>query len=86
VSRWCLKRVNAVDGQPCIFYFHPWEIDPDQPRQKGISLKTRFRHYVNLSTMERRLRSLCSDFQWGRVDHLFLEKNNESARVHGIAA
>ena len=33
VSRWCLKRVNTVDRQPCIFYFHPWEIDPGQPRQ-----------------------------------------------------
>ena len=81
VSRWCLNRVNTVDRQPCIFYFHPWEIDPEQPRQQGISLKTRFRHYVNLSTMERRLRALCTDFQWGRVDHLFLEAKDEPARV-----
>ena len=35
VSRWAMKRVNKRDGQSCIFYFHPWEIDPDQPRQKG---------------------------------------------------
>ena len=71
VSRWCLKRVNAVDRQPCIFYFHPWEIDPDQPRQTGISLKTRFRHYVNLSSMERRIRALCRDFSWDRMDRVF---------------
>ncbi len=81
LSRWCLKRVNTVDRQPCIFYFHPWEIDPGQPRQKGLSLKTRFRHYVNLSSMERRIRALCKDFQWGRVDHLFLKANHEPARV-----
>jgi len=81
VSRWCLKRVNTVDRQPCIFYFHPWEIDPGQPRQKGLSLKTRFRHYVNLSSMERRIRALCRDFHWDRVDCLFLETNDEPARV-----
>jgi polysaccharide deacetylase family protein (PEP-CTERM system associated) len=74
VSRWCLKRVNTVDRQPCIFYFHPWEIDPGQPRQKNISVKTRFRHYVNLSSMERRIRALCKDFHWDRIDRLFPEK------------
>jgi polysaccharide deacetylase family protein (PEP-CTERM system associated) len=79
VSRWCLKRVNAVDKQPCIFYFHPWEIDPGQPRQSGVGLKTRFRHYVNLSAMERRIRALCEDFTWDRVDHIFLGKSHESA-------
>lgn len=72
LSRWCLNRVNKVDVQPCIFYFHPWEIDPGQPRQAGIGLKTRFRHYVNLSSMERRLRLLCRDFCWDRMDRVFL--------------
>ena len=71
VSRWCLRRVNTVDRQPCIFYFHPWEIDPGQPRQKNLSVKTRFRHYVNLSSMERRIRALCKDFHWDRIDRLF---------------
>jgi len=66
--------VNTVDRQPCIFYFHPWEIDPGQPRQKNISVKTRFRHYVNLSSMERRIRALCKDFHWDRIDRLFPEK------------
>jgi polysaccharide deacetylase family protein (PEP-CTERM system associated) len=68
LSRWSLKRVNRMDGQPCIFYFHPWEIDPGQPRQKGIGLKTRFRHYLNLTRMEARLRSLLADFEWDRID------------------
>jgi len=86
VSRWCLNRVNTVEGKPCIFYFHPWEIDPGQPRQRGASLKSRFRHYVNLSAMERRLRALLKDFKWERMDRLFLEGdrvegNRESALV-----
>ena len=80
VSRWCLRRVNTVDRQPCIFYFHPWEIDPGQPRQRGITLRTRFRHYVNLSSMERRIRALLRDFQWDRVDRLFPGLNDEPAR------
>lgn len=74
LSRWSLKRVNRMDGQPCIFYFHPWEIDPGQPRQKGVGLKARFRHYLNLTRMESRLRSLLADFEWDRIDRtLFTE-------------
>ena len=72
VSKWLIHRVNAMDRQPTIFYFHPWEIDPLQPRQQGIGLKTRFRHYVNLSRTEARLTNLMSDFKWGRMDKIFL--------------
>ena len=72
LSRWMLRRVNAEDGQPAIFYFHPWEIDAGQPRVDGIDLKTRFRHYVNLGRMEGRLRSLLDDFAWDRMDRIFL--------------
>jgi Domain of unknown function (DUF3473) len=68
-----LKRVNNREGQPCIFYFHPWELDPDQPRQSGVSLKTRFRHYTNLSRMKQRIEALLLDFQWDRVDRIFLK-------------
>lgn len=71
-SRWFLQRVNRVDHQPAIFYFHPWEIDPDQPRQTGISFKTRFRHYLNLGRMEKRLDLLTQHFSWGRMDQIFL--------------
>jgi polysaccharide deacetylase family protein (PEP-CTERM system associated) len=73
-SQWLLQHVNRVDRQSGVFYFHPWEIDPSQPRVRGISLKTRFRHYVNLGRMERRLRRLLADFQWGRVDEVILNK------------
>ncbi|MFL9923614.1 DUF3473 domain-containing protein [Herbaspirillum lusitanum] len=72
MSRWLLRRVNQQDGQPAIFYFHPWEIDPDQPRQSGISLKTRFRHYVNLHRTEARIQALAADFKWGRMDRIYL--------------
>jgi polysaccharide deacetylase family protein (PEP-CTERM system associated) len=71
VSQWAIRRVNRVDGRPAIFYFHPWEIDPDQPRISGVSLKTRFRHYVNLHRTEARLTALLSDFHWDRVDRTF---------------
>lgn len=74
LSRSLLRRVNTRDKQPCIFYFHPWELDPEQPRQSGISLKTRFRHYVNLRRMESRLRQLLSDFTWDRADRVFLKE------------
>lgn len=66
--RWAISRVNAQDGEPAIFYFHPWEIDPDQPRQHAIGAKTRFRHYVNLGRTEGRLRCLLGDFAWDRMD------------------
>jgi polysaccharide deacetylase family protein (PEP-CTERM system associated) len=71
VSRWAIDRVNRVDGRPAIFYFHPWEIDPRQPRVAGISAKTRFRHYLNLGRTEARIRRLLGDFQWDRVDRIF---------------
>ena len=72
LSRWMLRRVNHVDQLAAVFYFHPWEIDADQPRIPGIGAKTRFRHYVNIHRMEVRLNRLLGDFQWGRMDHLFL--------------
>jgi polysaccharide deacetylase family protein (PEP-CTERM system associated) len=73
VSRWCLRRVNERDRRPCVFYFHPWEIDPGQPRPPGLNVKTRFRHYVNLTRMEPRIRRLLRDFSWDRMDSIFLE-------------
>jgi polysaccharide deacetylase family protein (PEP-CTERM system associated) len=73
LARWSLRRVNRQDRQPAIFYFHPWELDPDQPRVPGTNAKTRFRHYVNLRRMEKRIRQLLSDFRWDRMDQVFLE-------------
>jgi len=72
VSKWAIQRVNREENQPCNFYFHPWELDPDQPRQKQIPLKTRFRHYLNLRRMETRLQCLLKDFKWGTMADVYL--------------
>lgn len=74
LSRWLMQRVNQRDGKSAIFYFHPWELDPGQPRQQNIGMKTRFRHYVNLGRMESRLKALMRDFKWDRMDNIFLPK------------
>ncbi|WP_090826803.1 XrtA system polysaccharide deacetylase [Nitrosovibrio tenuis] len=73
VSKWFLKRLNQLEQRSAIFYFHPWEIDHQQPRQKGISMKTRFRHYYNLHRMEKRIKALTRDFNWNRMDRVFLD-------------
>jgi len=69
--RWMLARVNEQDRQSGLFYFHPWEVDPGQPRVKGAPLKSRFRHYLNLDSMATRLERLLGDFSWGRMDEVF---------------
>jgi polysaccharide deacetylase family protein (PEP-CTERM system associated) len=74
LSRWMMERVNRNDGQPALFYFHPWELDPGQPRPAGLGAKARFRHYVNIGRMEARLAQLARDFAWDRMDHIFLSK------------
>lgn len=71
--RRALERVNRTDGQPGVFYFHPWEIDPGQPRIEAAGRKARFRHYLNLSRMESRLTRLLGDFRWDRMDRVFLD-------------
>ena len=73
VSRWSLRRINRQDGEPCIFYFHPWEVDPHQPRIAQAGAKSRFRHYLNLDRMTARLDRLLADFRWDRVDRVFAE-------------
>ena len=82
-SRWAIRQVNERDGRPAVFYFHPWEIDPDQPRVAGAPLKSRLRHYTNLGVMAGKLRQLILDFEWGRMDELAAR---ESLRVVEMAA
>ncbi len=69
-SRWAIRQVNEEAGRPAIIYFHPWEIDPDQPRVAGAPLRSRVRHYTNLKAMAPKLRRLTADFAWTRVDAL----------------
>ena len=85
--RWAIRRVNRVDGEAAIFYFHPWEIDPEQPRQDGIDAKTRFRHYLNLERMESRLNCLLGDFSWGRMDEvLYWPRSGNSSKMNVAAS
>ena len=69
-SRWAIRQVNKREERPAIIYFHPWEIDPDQPRVADAPLRSRLRHYSNLSAMAAKLRRLTQDFSWTRVDAL----------------
>ncbi|WP_207061010.1 XrtA system polysaccharide deacetylase [Motiliproteus sp. SC1-56] len=71
LSRWGIKRINDAEGQAAVFYFHPWEIDAEQPRIEGASRRSRFRHYLNLDKTEARLKRLLADFKWGRMDEVF---------------
>lgn len=71
LSKLMIDRVLSVDKQPAIFYFHPWEVDNEQPRIKDIDFRTKFRHYINIKGMERKLVRLLSDFKWDRVDKVF---------------
>ncbi|WHO37605.1 DUF3473 domain-containing protein [Sphingobium sp. AP49] len=77
-SRWAIRQVNGEAQRPAIIYFHPWEIDPDQPRVAGAPLRSRVRHYSNLSVMAAKLRRLTQDFAWTRVDALVAQ---EAARA-----
>jgi polysaccharide deacetylase family protein (PEP-CTERM system associated) len=74
LSRWMMEKVNREDQESALFYFHPWEIDPQQPRPEGLGAKARFRHYINIDRMERRLALLARDFKWDRMDRIFLDK------------
>lgn len=71
-SRWAIAQVNRVERQPAVFYFHPWEVDPDQPRVAGAPAKSRLRHYTNLGVMAAKLRRVLSDFRWDRMDRVYL--------------
>ena len=81
-SRWAIRQVNRRENRPAVFYFHPWEIDPGQPRVSGAPLKSRLRHYTKLDAMSGKLRQLVREFTWGRMDvvaHREAEKLREFA-------
>ena len=82
-SRWAIRQVIRQDERPAIFYFHPWEIDPGQPRVAGAPLKSRLRHYTRLDQMAPKLRQLIREFAWGRMDVLAYR---EAARIEAETA
>ncbi|MGB3165620.1 MAG: XrtA system polysaccharide deacetylase [Alteraurantiacibacter sp.] len=77
-SRWAIRQVNREAQRPAIFYFHPWEIDPGQPRLSGAPIRSRLRHYTNLDKMADKLAQLVREFAWGRID---LVAHREAARL-----
>ena len=76
-SRWAVRQVNR-EGRPAVFYFHPWEVDPDQPRVVRAPLRSRLRHYTNLKRMAGKLTDLLGDFAWGRMDALAAREKSRS--------
>ena len=74
LSRWAIRHVNGQENRPAIFYFHPWEIDPAQPRVRNAPIKSRLRHYTNLGNMAPKLKKLLKDFSWHRTDEVAAEQ------------
>lgn len=72
LSQYFIRDHQKSESYPYTFYFHPWELDPDQPRVKNASAKARFRHYLNLGKFEKRLSELLRSHQWGRMDEIYL--------------
>ena len=70
LTRWGLRRINQQDRQPFVFYLHPWEVDPDQPRLTGAGWKSHTRHYLNLHRTEGRFRRLLRDFSFAPLREL----------------
>lgn len=76
-SLWLIRKFQVSGSHPFVFYFHPWEMDPDQPRVSGASVKVRFRHYLNLRKFDARLRSLLEQFEWGRMDEIYFDGESQ---------
>ena len=79
VTRRLLAHVNRVHRRPFAFYVHPWEVDPQQPRIRGGSRLSRFRHYVNLHTTHRKLDRLLSEFRFGTISQVVKSWQEEQA-------
>ena len=77
-SHWAIRQVNVDEQRPAVIYFHPWEIDPHQPRVTNAPMKSKLRHYTKLDVMADKLRRLPRDFQWARLDSIVA---HEQARL-----
>lgn len=80
LSRSMIEHINLVDKKPSVFYFHPWELDPKQPRIHGIPFRTKVRHYLNLSRHYDRLECLTQDFKWDTIQHVFISRKGSQAQ------
>lgn len=81
-SRWAIRQVNRQEGRPAVFYFHPWEVDPDQPRVPHAPMRSRLRHYTGLTKMADKLGDLVREFRWGRMD---MVAHRETVRAGELA-
>jgi polysaccharide deacetylase family protein (PEP-CTERM system associated) len=79
-TRWGLDSINRR-SEPFIFYLHPWEIDPEQPRVQNLGLKSRFRHYNNLDRCYQRLDRLLERFRFGTVSDVLADQTLERVRI-----
>jgi len=68
-TKMVLKSVNQKENQPFVFYLHPWEIDPAQPRIKGLGFLSKFRHYNNIDKASGRFERLLKDFKFTAINH-----------------
>jgi polysaccharide deacetylase family protein (PEP-CTERM system associated) len=85
ITYWALRRINLEEHQPVAVYFHPWEIDPDQPRLRA-GIKSRLRHYTNLSTTEGKIERLLHDFQFSTLSEVCLAHPNYMTKPFGRPA
>ena len=84
LTRWSLERINSIDGKPFLFYVHPWEFDPAQPRMQGAGWKSRFRHYLNLERTEPRFQELLRDFRFAPIRAAFDEQSSAGQTAGGV--
>jgi polysaccharide deacetylase family protein (PEP-CTERM system associated) len=84
-TKWGISRVNEREGRPAVFYLHPWEIDPDQPRLAAGRLGC-FRHYRHLAETEGRLRQLLRDFRFDAIESVVSELRNERCDSQSVQA
>ena len=80
VTAWSIRHINRREHKPAMAYFHPWEVDPDQPRI-AAGWRSRFRHYQNLRSTERKLERLLKDFSWAPMAEVLSKSLNSSAEV-----
>ncbi|WP_088310784.1 XrtA system polysaccharide deacetylase [Novosphingobium sp. B 225] len=80
-SRWAIRQVNRQEHRPAVFYFHPWEIDPRQPRVANAPIKSKLRHYTNLAGMADKLEQLIGDFEWGRMDMIATREASQATEL-----
>lgn len=81
-----LRRVNRRERHSGVFYFHPWEVDAQQPRVPGVTLRNRVRHYLNLPRTAPRLERLVRDFRFDRMDRVFLARADADYPVVALQA